>query len=159
MADMDDVGPGQWRDSVQALETAVFRSAGFREESGGQPLVYGYVRSASRQPRHLTACRRSLERYCQRERLQLCTVFTDTGTGGAGSRPGLAGLCDVLRLPDSFAVVMVGMGHLSPDGRMAGQLMRQIRDTGARLLVVRHTTGGAPGAPSPQCVRLPEWWQ
>lgn len=152
---MDDVSAGQWRDSVKKLETAVFRSAGFREESGGQPLVYGYVRSAARRSRHLAACRRSLDRYCQRERLQLCTVFTDTGTGDAASRPGLAGLYDVLRLPDSFAVVMVGMGHLSPDGRMAEQVMRQIRDTGARLLVVRRTTG----APSPQCARLPEWWQ
>lgn len=123
---MNNVNAGQWHDSVQALETAVFRSAGFREESGGQPLVYGYVRSASRQSRHLAACRRSLERYCQRERLQLCTVFTDTGTGKAKSRPCLAGLCDVLRLPDSFAVVMVGIGHLPPDGRVAEQLIRQI---------------------------------
>jgi DNA invertase Pin-like site-specific DNA recombinase len=158
---MDDISPGQWQGAVQALETALFQSAGFREESAGQPLVYGYARSCGQRPSVIAFCRRALERYCERERLRLCAVFADLGIGDEElTRPGLSGLCDVLRLPDSFAAVLVSVNQLSRNGEIAGRLGQQIRDTGARLLFVRpgaDTT--TAGASSVACGRLPEWWQ
>lgn len=156
-----DVSPGQWHNAVQALEAALFKSAGFRDESDGQPLVYGYVRACRERPNHLTICRRALERYCRRERLRLCTVFTDLGVGDdVLIRPGLTGLCDVLRLPDSFAAVLVSAKHLASVGRITEQLARQIRDTGARLLFVRpEETKATADTAAGTCVRLPEWWQ
>jgi hypothetical protein len=158
---MDDVSPGHWHETIQALEAALFQSAGFRDESDGQPLVYGYLRSRQEQPNHAAICRRALERYCQRERLQLCTVFADLGIGDEQLiRPGFAGLCDVLRLPDSFAAVLVSVNHLSPASRAAEHLAQQIRSTGARLLFVRQETAKATaGVASGPCRRLPEWWQ
>jgi hypothetical protein len=163
MAGMDDTHPEQQYVSARALQTAVFGSAGFRDESG-QPLVYGYVCSTAGRPRHVAACRRAVERYCQRERLQLCTMFTDTRFADTRNgddlaiRPGLIGLCDVLRLPDSFAAVLVGINHLSLDSRMAEQLIRQIRDTGARLLLLRPPRG-ATSEPNTRCTQALEWWQ
>lgn len=158
---MDDVSPGQWHEAGQALDTALFKSARFRDESDGQPLVYGYVRSRQEQANHLTICRRALQRYCQRERLRPCTVFTDLGIGDeVPIRPGLTGLCDVLRLPDSFAAVLFSINHLSPHGRVAEHLGQQIRGTGARLLFVRQDAMKATaGAESGPYKRLPEWWQ
>lgn len=157
---MDDVSPGQRREALLALERAVFRSDGFRKESSGRPLVYGYVRSVAHRTQHLAICRRSLERYCRRERLQLCTVFADMGRGDdVANRPGLAGLCGVLCLPDSFAAVLVGISHLSRDERLADQLMQQVRDTGARLLLVRQGNVNEVDTARPQSARLPEWWQ
>ena len=156
-----DVSPGQWHSAVQALEAALFKSSGFRDESSDQPLVYGYVRTCQEQPNYLTICRRALERYCQRERLRLCTVFTDLGVGDEVLiRPGLTGLCDVLRLPDSFASVLVSVKHLSPVGRVAEHFARQLRDTGARLLFVRpeQTKTTADAATGP-CAWFSEWWQ
>jgi len=151
---MDNVRPGQGR----APDAALVTSAGFRDESGGQPLVYGYLRSAQRSDR-LTAYRRALERYCRRERLRLCAVFTDHGVGGDMLvRPGLVGLCDVLRLPDSFGAVLVSVSNLSRDNSLAAQLMQQIRGTGARLLIVRQPTRDA-GGKSPPCAQPPEWWE
>jgi hypothetical protein len=158
---MDEVSPGQWHESVQALEAALFKTAGFRDDSAGRPLVYGYVRSRQGRPNHLAVCRRALERYSQRERLRLCTVFTDQGVGDEVlTRPGLTGLCDVLSLPDSFAAVLVSVSHLSPVGRIAEHLVQQIRGTGARLLFVRQKAAKATaGATREPCARPPEWWQ
>jgi len=61
-------------------------------------LVYGYVRSREKLPNYVAIYRRALERYCQHERLRLCTVFADLAIGDEVlTRPGLTGLCDVLR--------------------------------------------------------------
>jgi hypothetical protein len=137
----------------------LFGTAGFREESSGQPLVYGYVH-ATQQMRHVATCRRVLERYCQRERLRLCTVFVDRGVADdVVVRPGLVGLCDVLRLPDSFAAVLVSMSQLSQDDHIADRLVEQIRRTGARLLFARRTSNEPVGSTGQRCTRTPEWWQ
>jgi hypothetical protein len=156
MVTMDDKCPGQGR----AQEAALFVSTGFREESSGQPLVYGYVRSVRWQSDYVAVCRRALERYCQRERLRMCAVFADRGVGDDVTvRPGLTGLCDVLRLPDSFAAVLLSLTHLSRDSHVATQLREQVRGTGARLLVVRPTTKDAAGSVSLQHIGQTEWWQ
>jgi hypothetical protein len=158
---MDSVTPGHGRSVIEGLEAALLKAPGFRNESNGRPLVYGYVRSRRERPNYLTVCRSALERYCQHERLRLCTVFTDLGVSDeAMTRPGLTGLCDVLRLPDSFAAVLVSVKHLSPVDRIAEHLAQQLRDTGARLLFVRPEVSKATaGAVNGPCKRLPEWWQ
>lgn len=113
----------------------------FREESGIRPLVYGYVRSRERRPSYVLACRRVLSRYCMQENLRLCAVFADQGELGTEAdgdgRPGLTGLFDVLELPDSFAAVVVDLRHLSPEPDISHHLAQRLRETGARMLVVR----------------------
>jgi hypothetical protein len=147
---MDGQQANQWQAQNRALHGALFSASPFRQESGGQPLVYGYVRSSRRWPDYPAACRRALERYCTREHLHLCAVFTDMGMAdNAVIRPGLAALDDVLRLPDSFAAVVVSTGHLSSDRTVAEVLVRRIRGTGARLLCVRQPHG----------CNVPQWWQ
>lgn len=152
---MDEERHGQGPKHIAKL----FNLTGFREESSGQPLVYGYVRSTRRR-QQVALYRRVLERYCQRERLRLCTVYVDRGVADdVVVRPGLAGLCDVLRLPDSFAAVLVSMSHLSRDDRIAERLLEQVRSTGARLLFIRETPASTAGRLSSQRVQPPDWWQ
>jgi len=159
---MDGIDPETWQLHARALQQALFQAPGFRNESDGRPLVYGYVRSAHRRPAYVAACKRALARYCRRERLQLCTTFADQEVASdATTRTGLSGLCDVLRLPDSFAAVLVSPYHLSPDANVAALLLKQLRATGARLLVVHphpeqqpHNDVVTEHAGS----QLPEWW-
>jgi hypothetical protein len=155
---MDSIDPETWQLHAQTLQQALFQAPGFRQESDGKPLVYGYVRSVQRRPAYVAACKRAIQQYCHRERLQLCTTFADQEVPGDRlTRSGLAGLLDVLRLPDSFAAVVVSPYHLSDDANLAGQLIKQLRATGARLLVVRSRSGCAPAAGTDD--QLPEWWQ
>jgi hypothetical protein len=152
---------------LKALEKALTQSR-FREASASRPLVYGYLRSATYRPLHIEACRRSLERYCRKEKLLLCGVFTDHDIpADRVIRPGFTGLCDVLRLPDSFAAVMINTEHLSSDSRIVTLLGEQVRSTGARLLFVR-SRGSRAEPPSTDVTTLPdsgtyaglpEWWQ
>lgn len=155
---MDDIDPETWQLHAQTLGQALFQAPGFRQESDVKPLVYGYVRSVQRRPAYVAACKRALQQYCHRERLQLCTTFADQEVPGDRlTRSGLAGLLDVLRLPDSFAAVVVSPYHLSDDTDVAGLLLKQLRATGARLLVVRPRSGGTPEVGADD--QLPEWWQ
>ncbi len=153
---------------LKLLEQTLTQPPVFRAESASRPLVYGYVRSVTYRPRYVEACRRALERYCRKEKLSLCGVFTDHGIpADRVVRPGLTGLCDVLRLPDSFAAVMVRAEHLSSDEQIAKLLAEQVRATGARLLFVRpHSTcaelpaSGVAALPgSGAYAGLPQWWQ
>ncbi|MGH3876671.1 MAG: hypothetical protein ACRDSK_06490 [Actinophytocola sp.] len=162
---MDGQRAGNRHCSLEAIERGIAESSGFRQESGNYPLVYGYVRSSARRPTYASACRRVLERFCQEERLRLCAVFIDMGAAPQSVvRPGFVGLCDVLRLPDSFAALAVDVRHLSSDVAVAATLAGQVRDTGARLLLVRPpraSTGlAAVGRIGTQpCTSLPFWWQ
>lgn len=160
---MDGIDPEALHLQAQTLQQALFQAPRFRNESDGKPLVYGYVRSAHRRPAYIGACKRALEQYCRRERLQLCTTFADQEVSGdALARSGLTGLLDVLRLPDSFAALMVSPYHLSPDANLAGLLLKQLRATGARLLLVRPRPRHLPAAGAAVEVvdnQLPEWWQ
>jgi hypothetical protein len=160
---MDGIDPETWQLHAQTLQQALFQAPRFRKESDGKPLVYGYVRSAHRRPAYIAACKRALEQYCRRERLQLCTTFADQEVpGDTLVRGGLAGLLDVLRLPDSFAALVVSPYHLSDDANLADLLLKQVRATGARLLVVRPRPGRLPDAGADvddADNQLREWWQ
>ena len=160
---MDSIEPETWQLHERMLQQALFQAPAFRTESDGKPLVYGYVRSTHRRPAYVAACKRALDRYCRRERLQLCTTFADQEVSGDTLvRGGLAGLLDVLRLPDSFAALVLSPQHLSPDANLAGLLLKQLRATGARLLVVRPRTQrlvGTGATVDDANTQLPEWWQ
>lgn len=162
---MDGQRAGAWYCPVEALEQVYAESSSFRAESSSFPLVYGYIRSSARRPSYARACRRVLARFCQAERLRLCTAFIDQGFAPQSvTRPGFVGLCDALRLPDSFAALAVDVRHLSPDMAVAATLVGQVRDTGARLLLVRPplgTTGLAAVSRvgTQPCTSLPQWWQ
>jgi hypothetical protein len=169
---MDERDLSDQQTRLTALEQALTQPPRFRAESRDRPLAYGYIRSATRRLPYIQACRRTLERYCRKEKLWLCAVFVDHGIpADMIVRPGLIGLCDVLRLPDSFAAITVNAEHLSDDNQIAKLLVEQVRATGARMLFVRSRRRAAdtsnmdsgpnisaiPG--SGACVSLPEWWQ
>lgn len=166
-AHMSDFDSFEVQARLKMLEQALAQSQ-FREASANRPLVYGYLRSATYQPLYIEACRRALERYCGKEKLLLCGVFTDYGVAADRVvRPGFTGLCDVLRLPDSFAAVIVKAEHLATDARITKLLAEQVRATGARLLFVRSrgstaelsSTDTSPMPGSGTYAGLPEWWQ
>lgn len=138
---MDELTPEQWRIRMRELENALFTPA-FRSDPGQRPLVYGYLLGVRRYPTYIARCRRSLQRYCWQQRLQLGTVFADQDIAvDALRRPGFVGLCDVLRLPDSYGAVLLHARQLSPEPTVAAELLRQIALTGAQLLVAH---GKAP---------------
>jgi hypothetical protein len=166
---MHEHDPAEVRTRLKALERALSQQSTFREASGSRPLVYGYLRSATYRPLYAEACQRALARYCLREKLLLSEVFIDHGApADLVVRPGFTGLCDVLKLPDSFAAVMIKAEHLSTDMRITRLLAEQIRATGARLLFV-HSRGSTAAEPSSTdspplpgsgaYAGLPEWWQ
>jgi hypothetical protein len=130
---MNDFGDGELDQRIRELERVLSSPPIFRSVPTGRPLVYGYIRS-----HQVRACGRVLERYCWRERLRLCGVFVDDGIAAdVTMRPGFSGLCDVLRLPDSYGAVTVSLAHLSSDATIADLLAHRVRATGARLLVAR----------------------
>jgi hypothetical protein len=109
----------------------------FRAEPGEKPVMYGYVRSRVERPAFVAACQDVLTRWCCDEGWHLSTVFTDIGVGsGELERPGFAALLDVLMLPDSYGVVLIGPSHLSDERTVAGLLAQAIRFTGARLCLL-----------------------
>jgi hypothetical protein len=158
---MNAIDPGHGSQAGHPLATALCTPAGFRTESAHRPLVYGYIRSSRQRQPHITVLHRALNTYCRRERLRLCTIFADLDVADdAARRPGLTGLCDVLRLPDSFAAVLISAKQLSPNSHIAENLAQQIRGTGARLLfVLPDTTTAAAGPATGLCAQLPQWWQ
>lgn len=106
----------------------------FRAEPDEKPVMYGYVRSRAQRPEFVAACQDVLTCWCCDEGWHLSTVFTDIGaSSGELERPGFAALLDVLMLPDSYGVVLVGPTHLSNERAVAGLLAQAIRFTGAKL--------------------------
>ncbi|GAA5126066.1 hypothetical protein [Haloechinothrix salitolerans] len=142
---MNEFSYGPLDQRIGELERLLSTPPIFRSVPTGRPVVYGYIRSSHRRARYVRACRRVLERFCWQERLRLCGVFVDYGIAGdVVIRPGLSGLCDVLRLPDSFAAVTISAAHLASDATIADALTHRLRATGARLLVVHPK-------PPPEC--------
>jgi hypothetical protein len=76
----------------------------------------------------------------------------ESRTNKSPSRPGITAALDALALPDSSALVVPTMDHLSPDNTIREELLRQVKRTGAQVLVVvqdaNETTRGIelPGA-------------
>jgi len=101
------------------------------------PLMYGYIRSSLERPEYVAACRETLEQWCARAGWNLGGVFTDVG-GSLDSvdRIGFRGLLDALGLPNAAGVVLVDGAHLSPRPEIVTSLARQIRRTGASILVM-----------------------
>ncbi|PPK66215.1 hypothetical protein CLV40_111179 [Actinokineospora auranticolor] len=135
---MDGLTPEDLARRLASLGRDVTLPPRFRADSSHHTLVYGYIDATGRRPDFGRACRRVLEDFCRRERLRLCGVFVDRDlTPGQIQRPGFTGLCDVLRLPDSYAAVAVDAGHLFTDSSTAAALTNRLRGTGARLLLAR----------------------
>lgn len=157
---MDGLTPDDVVQRLESLWQGIAQPPRFREDSRDHALVYGYARLSSKRASHVQACRRVLVGFCGQERLRLSGMFIDQDTAHEQiQRPGFSGLCDVLRLPDSFAAVVVDADHLSPDAETAVALVGRIRSTGARLLTVRATTAGALRTPRFSDGVIPEWWQ
>lgn len=119
----------------------------------GTVAVYGYVRSSLDQASYVAACQDKLRAWCERERWQLGAIFTDMGAPLDGTdRIGFRGLLDALSLPIAAGVVIVDAVQLSPREEIATSLVRQIRATGAALLVL---DGDLPEAAERLCAGQP----
>ncbi|MEU6404136.1 hypothetical protein [Streptomyces sp. NPDC046985] len=100
-----------------------------------RPVVYGYLRLAGVSLTRGTVLAVALADYCRSHELRLSGLFTERGGPASGS-PAFSGLLDVLDLPGAYGVVLPNAFHLGPRST-AAEHERQIRKTGARLLMVR----------------------
>jgi len=99
--------------------------------------MYGYVRSSIERQAYVATCRETLEQWCARAGWNLGGVFTDVGAPlDSVDRIGFRGLLDALSLPNAAGVVLVDGAHLSPRPEVVTLLARQIRRTGASILVM-----------------------
>jgi hypothetical protein len=111
-------------------------------------LLYGYVRVTRDDTERAAALKADLLSFCHTYGYMLGTVFTDWGVEDTAlARPGFASLLDVCNLVDSHGVVVPARSHLSGHGETRAVLERQIRRTGAQLVVAAEITAG--GGPSP----------
>ncbi len=126
-----------------------------REPSSQGPTVYGYVRVETVDHSAITVLRQEVRRFCQAEGLRLMTVCCDPSCDGSSTvRPGLVAVLDALALPETFALVVPDLDHLSRDDVIRKDLVRSVRRTGAKVLTIRqkicdegtddisHVTGG-----------------
>jgi hypothetical protein len=69
-------------------------------------------------------------------------VFSDLGWDGTQlARPGFAGLLDASSVSTDARLVTPDLSHLSPFGVIREGLLRQVRRTGARLVVTPEVNG------------------
>jgi resolvase-like protein len=107
-----------------------------RESSRRLAAVYGYVRAEDADDRTVAALRQELGRFCKTNGLHLVTVCFDRDSDGSEiARPGFAAVLDALALPDSVALVVPDLNHLSHAEVVREALVRSVRRTGAKVLV------------------------
>lgn len=118
------------------------------------PLVYGYVRSSLDRPAYVSTCQESIHTWCAQAGWHLGAIFTDIGAAlDSTDRIGFRGLLDALALPQSAAAVVLSAAHLSPRDHVVHDLVRQIRSTGAAVLL---RDGRLPAEAARLCVGQPE---
>lgn len=104
--------------------------------------AFGYVRAEDPADDDVPALRAEIAAFCRTEDLRLVTIFCDRGSDGSElARPGFAGLLDALAVTAHARLVTADLNHLSPFEAIREGLLRQVRRTGARLLVTREVNG------------------
>jgi hypothetical protein len=104
--------------------------------------AFGYVRAEDPADDQIPALRAEIAAFCRAEDLRLVTIFCDRGSDGSElARPGFAGLLDALAVTRDVRLVIPDSNHLSPYEAVREGLLRQVRRTGARLLVTREVNG------------------
>lgn len=99
--------------------------------------VCGYVRAELPDELEIAALRAEILRYCRKHGFRLEAVFIDRRVDGDQvKRPGIAGVLDVLSLPDAMGVVVPSIDHLAAGGEALATLRRLIRRAGGLLLCI-----------------------
>lgn len=112
--------------------------------------AYGYILAEEPNEDQISDLRKEIGAFCRREALHLVTVFCDRGYDGSETaRPGFAAALDALALPDSAALVVPTEGHVSPNDTVREGLLRQVKRTGANVLMVRGSNRAVPGTGCP----------
>jgi hypothetical protein len=102
-----------------------------------QVLVYGYIRAEKPDEIEIALQRKEMAEYCKAHELRLVSVCCDRGSDGMElARPGFTAALDALALPTSHALLVPALGHLSTHEVVREGLIRLVRRTGARLLVM-----------------------
>lgn len=105
--------------------------------SGPARTAYGYIRMETPDEIEIALQRREIGTFCAARGLTLGAVFVDRGVqGDVTARLGFTALVDVLSFPDSYAVVVPTLGHLSERPGVRRVLTSRIQGTASRLLVV-----------------------
>lgn len=99
--------------------------------------AYGYIRMERPDEIEIALQRKEIGAYCTAQGLTLGAVFIDRGVhGDATIRLGFTALVDVLCFPDSYAVVVPSLTHLSERPGVRRVLASRIRRTASQLLAV-----------------------
>lgn len=107
-------------------------------------LVFGYIRAEEPDEIEIGLLRKEMDDYCRAHDYRLAGVCCDRGSDGTEyGRPGFAAALDVLALPTSHALLVPALSHFSPHKAVREGLIRLIRRTGAKLLVM-HGPGQDP---------------
>ncbi|WP_413801092.1 hypothetical protein [Streptomyces iranensis] len=95
-------------------------------------VVYGYLRLARASTARQNALAASLAEYCRQHELLLSGVFGERSTSATTAFTGLMGVLG----PGTYGVVLPTAFHLGPTA-IAASRERQIKEAGARLLLIR----------------------
>lgn len=99
-------------------------------------VLYGYVRVVRGDVERAATLKADLFAFCRTYGYMLGTVFTDWGVEDTAlARPGFSSLLDVCKLVGSHGVLVPARSHLSGHEDTRLLLERQIRRTGAQLVV------------------------
>lgn len=103
-----------------------------------RPTVYGYLRAEEPNEIQIGLWRKEIAQFCEAQGYRLALVFVDRGVPHEQvARTGFTGLLDVLELDDSHGVVVPHLEHLSEDNHALAMLLRLIRRTASKLLVIQ----------------------
>jgi hypothetical protein len=100
-------------------------------------LVYGYIRADEPDEIEIALLRADMAAYCQAHGYRLTNVCCDRGSDGTEwDRAGFTAALDALKLPSSYALLVPTLADLSTDEVVRQGLVRLVRRTGAKLLVL-----------------------
>lgn len=100
-------------------------------------LVYGYVRAQEPDENEIALLRKEMSEYCKANDYRLATVCCDRGSDGTEWGPAsFTAALDALSLPSTLGLLVPALGHLSTDALVRDGLVRLVRRTGAKLLVL-----------------------
>jgi Resolvase, N terminal domain len=100
-------------------------------------LVYGYIRAEEPDEIEIALLRKEMAAFCEEHDYRLTNVCCDRGSDGTEwGRAGFAAALDALALPSSYGLLVPALAHLSTDAVVRDGLVRLVRRTGAKLLVL-----------------------
>jgi Resolvase, N terminal domain len=122
---------------LQALAERLLRRPPVTLPASKRLTVHGYLRTDERRADYANSCADLLAWWSKTEGWRLGTIFRDLGiSSDTLVRPGFGGLLDVLRMPDSAAVLVIDSTHLSASASVAKRLTLAVRRTGTQVRIL-----------------------